>query len=329
MGEAGLRQRFGRGATVVMVLASNLPDVDIVTGFFLGQEAFLFRRMLTHSVFGIGVFAAMFAFLFKWFYPHISWRVHFGLTALGMGVHVFFDLVNSYGVVLFYPLSRQRFELAWIFIIDLVLWGLLIFPVLLRPIKAPWANSRKLFQLSMAGVAVYVAVCGLAHARAASLLRHVYAKEEVMPEFHYVFPEVFGPHRFRGVVKGGEKYRTYLIHLISETSEFLEEYWTDENKPEVRAVRATEAVSRLEWFYKAPVWQILDKTPAWFQPYPTKNVLQIKASNGSKYAVFDLRFKSALLNADRTPFAFWFQGTSLTCVEEKPIGNVPGKMRKG
>ena len=109
MAKSGLSEKFGRGTTLVLVVASNLPDIDVAASLWGGQ-GFLARRMITHSVFGVPILAAAAALLFRRIYPHFSWKALFGLCLLGLGVHVFFDLVNSYGVVLLYPLSRTRFE---------------------------------------------------------------------------------------------------------------------------------------------------------------------------------------------------------------------------
>jgi len=114
MANAGLKQRFGRGTVVVMALASNLPDVDLLWSLLGGGDGMMGRRMFTHSIAGIPVLAVAAASIFRLRYKNISWRALFGLSLLAMAVHVFFDLVNSYGVVALYPFSLARFELAWV-----------------------------------------------------------------------------------------------------------------------------------------------------------------------------------------------------------------------
>jgi len=121
LANAGLKNRFGKGTLLFMAVASNLPDLDVFWAKFMGGPSFLHRRMLTHSVLGIPLLALAAAFLFHLKYKHISVRHFFGMGLLAIGVHVFYDLANSYGVVLLYPFSKMRFELAWVFIIDLVL----------------------------------------------------------------------------------------------------------------------------------------------------------------------------------------------------------------
>lgn len=285
IGEAGLRKRLGRGTTLILAIASNLPDSDVIWASFQGGEAFLFRRMFTHSIFGIPLIAAIAALLFRLLYKHISWRALFGLCFLGMGVHIFFDLINSYGVVLLYPLSLQRFELAWVFIIDLILWGILVSPFLISML---WRHRLEKFtRISLMLLLSYVSFCGLARFQAAKILAQIAAKESQVPNFLYVFPEALGPHRFRGVIREGDEYRMYMIHILSGRYELKERFHTDENSSEVQAIRSREEARRLEWFFKAPVWR--------------------RDNEKGIFEVFDLRFKSFVLDWRKVPFAFKFK----------------------
>jgi inner membrane protein len=283
MGEAGLRRKLGRGTTLILAVASNLPDLDAIWALFSRGEALLFRRMFTHSIFGIPIIAAVAAFLFHLLYKHISWRAFFGLCLLGMGVHVFFDLINSYGVVLLYPLSLKRFELAWVFIIDLILWGILVFPFLISTLWKHWLE--KLARISLILTFTYVALCCLGRFQAATILHQIVVKEGLTPNFLYVFPEALGPHRFRGVIREGDEYQMYIIYLLSGRYELKERFHTEENASEVQAIRLRKEVRRLEWFFKAPVWRRV-----------SENVFE----------VFDLRFKSIVLPWRKAPFAFRF-----------------------
>jgi inner membrane protein len=289
MGEAGLRRKLGRGTTLTLAVASNLPDLDAVLAFFSGGEALLFRRMFTHSVFGIPIIAALAAFLFHLLYKHISWRALFGLCLLGMGVHVFFDLINSYGVVLLYPLSLKRFELAWVFIIDLILWGILVLPFLISMLWKHWLE--KLTRIALMLMFTYVAFCGLARFQATRILNQIAVKEGLTPNFVYVFPEALGPHRFRGVVREGEEYQMYMIYILSGRYGLKERFHTEENSSEAQVIRLRKEVRRLEWFFKAPVWK--------------------KVSEKGVFEVFDLRFKSLVLEWRKVPFGFRFKSDSI------------------
>jgi len=289
MAQAGLSRRFGKGTLLTLVVASNLPDMDWLMTLFGDGYAFLDRRMITHSILGVPLIAAAAASLFRLRVKHISWKALFGLILLGMGVHVLFDLVNSYGVVLFYPLSLKRWELAWIFIIDLTLWGLLIAPLILSRIRSPWTDLQKLSRISLTAIGVYVAFCGLGRARANTLLRKTAVEQHIRPEFSYVFPEALGAHRFRGILKEDNRYSLYLIHVLNGKIEHAASFKTDEDSTLVQKMRKKEFPSKLDWFYKAPVWKIVSQTQ-------------------EQVEVFDLRFKSLTLKGRHTPFAYRLNG---------------------
>jgi membrane-bound metal-dependent hydrolase YbcI (DUF457 family) len=299
MARAGLAQRFGRGTTLVLAVASNLPDVDgLWTMAGLGDSHFS-RRMLTHSLPGFLLIGAVAATCFQWFYRNQTWRALFGLTVLGMIVHVFFDLINSYGVVLLYPFDRTRFELAWVFIIDLVLLGLLLTPLGLGPLLKRHLNPMRLWQASLAGVALYVAACGVARWQAERVLDQTVRQQGLVPEFRYVFPEALGPHRFRGVLKEPEgPYQVYLIHVLSREAVLRAEFRTDQEHPAVRQARASDKGRKVEWFFMAPVWELMNGG--------LPNNKFPEASNGHVCSVYDLRFYNIVANR-RIPFRYGFQ----------------------
>jgi membrane-bound metal-dependent hydrolase YbcI (DUF457 family) len=304
MANAGLAQRFGRGTVLVMAVASNLPDLDAILVLTSGHEAPLERRTLTHSLIGLPLLALAGATIFRWFYQHISWRVLFGLCLLAMAVHLFFDLVNSYGVVLLYPFSRGRFELAWVFIIDLILLGLLLGPLVSRRFLRKWISLQQLSRISIACIALYVGFCALGRAQAGRILERMAALEGIRPQFSYVFPEALGPHRFRGVLKEESQYKLYLIPWLSGEAELIGEFATDENDPLVQQARASKTGERLEWFFKAPVWRRIEDSPG-ANPHPTGEREQDFVPEGI-CKVFDLRFQSVVFNRGN-PFVFRFR----------------------
>ena len=298
MARAGLAQRFGKGTTLVLAVASNLPDIDALWVLAGQGDSHLSRRLLTHSVPGLLLLAVASATVFRWFYQHLAWKTLFGLSLLAMTVHVFFDLVNSYGVVLFYPFNRTRFEFAWVFIIDLAILGLLLAPAGLGPLLKRRVQPASLWRASLVGVALYVAVCAGARAQAERVLRNLVTAEQATPELTYVFPEPLGPRLFRGVIKEpGGGYKVYLIRVLSGAAELQAEFPTDEQHPVVRQARASDKGQRLEWFFKAPVWELLDS------PGHTH---ELAAPTDEHLCVaYDLRFFSLVLDRG-VPFRYQF-----------------------
>jgi membrane-bound metal-dependent hydrolase YbcI (DUF457 family) len=263
MAHAFFRRRLGPRAVTILAVASNLPDVDVAVHFTLDPTAVLLRRTFGHSVLLFPLWAALLAWLFGRRHRDLSRRRLFGVCLLGAAVHVFFDLVNSFGVVLLWPFSDARPELAIIFIIDLILTGVLLAPLLLSSPRAMRARLGSLSRISLAVAAAYVLFCGALRIAAAGELGRELARDQpegaarpVAVDFSYVFPEPFGPHRWRGVARRGDEYRIYLIRPLSGSIERRGEQRTDAGDPRVEAARATRLGRRMERFFKAPVWRI-------------------------------------------------------------------------
>lgn len=286
LAQAGFSRRYGKGTTALMAIASNLPDLDALVLFYPGWDAILYRRMLTHSIVGLPMLAAAAAWVFRLFFKQMSWPAAFGLCLLAMLVHVFFDLINSFGVVLFYPFDLTRHELAWLFIIDLILWGLLLVPFILLRVKKWQPNASFFWRVSLTGVFIYIILCGLGRRQALTQLKNVAKESQIQAAWIYVFPEAFGPWHFRGVIKEGSQIKFYLLHNLIQKAELKEIYVTQEHDPEVQNMRLSFEARRLEWFFKAPVWQ--------------------RDENGV-IKVFDLRFRSLLLQSRGQPFVFYLK----------------------
>jgi membrane-bound metal-dependent hydrolase YbcI (DUF457 family) len=264
-----------RGSLPILAIASNLPDLDAVVHLTGDPAAVLMRRTFGHSLFLVPLWSLALALVLRRFWPGRGLRAIYGMTLLGACVHLLFDLINSFGVVLLWPASDWRPELAIVFIIDFALTGLLALPLLivaarprLRPLLPP------LSRLSLACVALYLLFCGANRALAAGLL----ARETREPvDFSYVFPEPLGPHRWRGVLRRGDEYRLYLIHSLTGRVEPAGTIRTDGSEPRVAAARRTPFGRRLDAFFKAPVWRLARTVTATVTAY-------------------DLRFQSLVLH---------------------------------
>ncbi|MGA2237855.1 MAG: metal-dependent hydrolase [Candidatus Bathyarchaeia archaeon] len=111
--EVGTRtMRFG------IIWGSMIPDIDLLISIVIiaaggnMQQALAPHRTLTHSFFTILAVALIGFLLWK---TAISKSVGGGLfgIAIGMFVHVLFDLPYEVGVSFLWPLTSQRFGLFW------------------------------------------------------------------------------------------------------------------------------------------------------------------------------------------------------------------------
>src|SRR4051794_35697378 len=98
---AGL-DRWSPYAATTAVIASNLPDIDIVTA--LGSTATYIdqHRGITHSCIGVPVLSLLLALVIwkiseKRGPPTSLWRL-FVIALIAMSTHPFLDWMNTYGV---------------------------------------------------------------------------------------------------------------------------------------------------------------------------------------------------------------------------------------
>jgi inner membrane protein len=296
LGNAFFRRRTGRESVPVLALASNLPDLDGVVMLTGHPATVAFRRTFGHSLFLVPVWSLLLALLLRRYYPRLRLPTLFGLTLLGAVVHLFFDLINSFGVVLLWPFSDWRPELATVFIVDLFLTSLLALPLLLALVPRLRRHLAPLSRAATAAVAIYLFVCSGGRALAGEALAREAACSTRAPDFVYIFPEALGPHRWRGVIREGEAYRVYLVHSFSGKVELKDRVETHPADEEVVRARRTSLGRRLDGFFKAPVWHVR-------RNLPEGGGLPAEAA---EVTASDLRFRSLVL--DRPPvFTFCFR----------------------
>ena len=141
-----VRAGLGRstpGATAAMVIASNAPDLDIVSAITGGAVPYLAaHRGPTHGL--LGVFGlALLSALIVWGVQRMrgrteSWRALAGLTGValaGTTLHVLMDLPTSYGVRLLSPFDTTWYALDWLPIVDVYLWAVLIAGIVIATLR--------------------------------------------------------------------------------------------------------------------------------------------------------------------------------------------------
>lgn len=251
---AGLAKRCGPGTTATLAIASNLPDVDVLWAVWDPIDRFVLRRQHSHSLVALPVLAAALALVVWWRRRDRPWTTLFGLSALGVALHLLFDLVNAFGVVLLWPFSDRRFELGCVFIVDLAVWSLMGLPLLIARKLPSDAARLRLWRSAVALLFAYAASCFAAQLRAEAI-----ARRELGPTAEFrLFPEPLGPFSFRAAWRTGDVWRIYRIRPFAGTLEQADLVSTDTDHPRVVEVRATPAGRRLEWFMAAPAWRVKD-----------------------------------------------------------------------
>ena len=215
IGEAGLKRRVRHGNAVLMV-ASNLPDVDVLA-FATGVPAVAIRRGWTHGVLSWAVLPVLLAGLVmaieRMRSPRYgsatpspsSFRALLLLSWIGVVIHVLMDWLNNYGVRLLLPFSPQWFYGDSVFIVDVWLWLVLGIGVSAARRHARPAAATLALGISLAYVAAMIW-------SAAAARQHVLdawiAQQGSPPRALMVGPVPVTPFHRAVIVDTGDAYRT-------------------------------------------------------------------------------------------------------------------------
>ncbi len=131
LASAGLR-RAGRGTTAALVIASNIPDIEVLTAFTGGRVSYLaVHRGPTHGPLALAL--ALVAAGVVWLAQRARGRrggaasVGALVAAATIGVvgHVLMDLATSYGTRVLSPFQQTWYGVDWMPIVDVYLWMVL------------------------------------------------------------------------------------------------------------------------------------------------------------------------------------------------------------
>jgi membrane-bound metal-dependent hydrolase YbcI (DUF457 family) len=136
-------ERAGRVARWAVLLGSIFPDIDVVAKPFDPDDFATIRvhRTVTHSLVCLPVWSLLLAALTAWYCRRRNIPAP-GRTALtllygfGIGLHILFDCITSFGTLVWSPISWTRISWDWTFIVDLALTGVLLYFLLLGWVAA-------------------------------------------------------------------------------------------------------------------------------------------------------------------------------------------------
>ncbi|MDJ0652641.1 MAG: metal-dependent hydrolase [Xanthomonadales bacterium] len=130
------KARFGRST---LIIAANLPDIDVAAMFWGGAAAYGFRRGITHGLPALVVLPVILALLMlalSRLRPardgvDSSFRCLLLLSAIGVVSHPMLDWLNTYGMRWLMPMVDQWYYGDTLFIVDWMMWLILATGLLL------------------------------------------------------------------------------------------------------------------------------------------------------------------------------------------------------
>ncbi|HRP97236.1 MAG TPA: metal-dependent hydrolase [Rhodocyclaceae bacterium] len=202
-----VRRRVAAG-----LAAAAFPDADFALRLIDTITYLNWHQGITHSLVMLPVWALLFAHLFARLDPaHPRWRAYYGPASLGLAIHIAGDLITAYGLMLFAPLSTQRFSLPLAFVIDtqitaIIVCGLLGAALLPRV-------GRAIGALALAALGGYVAFLALQQ-RHALAVGEAYASALGLPDVAiHALPQPPSPFNWKTIIAGGDTYHVANVGL--------------------------------------------------------------------------------------------------------------------
>jgi inner membrane protein len=262
----GFLGRGEKGATLMMILAANAPDMDAASGF-RGALVYLdVHRGYTHSLACAPVLALAPLLVARLVArARIGWSTYLACLA-GVLSHLLLDWTNVYGIRLLLPFSPRWLRLDITDIIDpwilLILIAALAAPALVGLVSSEIA-SRKVpapvrgwAQFALAAVLLYDGGRWVLHQRALAVLgAHLYAGG--LPIRVTATPGRISPWRWRGIVEGDGFVYQVPVDLSGEFDPGAgrADYPTVSSTA-IDAVRRTEAFQAFASFNQLPFWRV-------------------------------------------------------------------------
>jgi inner membrane protein len=195
--------------------ACAAPDLDIVVSFF-GPVAYLENhRGVTHSL----ILLPLWALLYSWILANIlreprGWRALYGITAMGLALHVAGDVITTYGTMILAPFSDWRAQIGTTFIIDPWFSGIIVAGL---AASAVLRRSRWPAAAACALLAGYVGFQYLQKEKAIQFAGR-YARERGIRDASVnVQPRPVSPFNWTVFVSDAEAHRFANVNLVRET----------------------------------------------------------------------------------------------------------------
>lgn len=264
LARAGLDRACPRAAWLI-VLAANIPDLDIATRL-AGSVAYLnYHRHLTHSLAALPLVALLPVLVLRLFARQLPWRNAYLLSLAGAASHLALDGLNHYGVRYLLPFSGRWFRLDSTYVVDAWLLTALLLSVAApllsglvgAEIGARKSPSRLPAILALCFLVVYNGGRKLLHDQAVAVLdARIYAGEA--PRRVAAFPSPLNPWRWRGVVEGAGLFMVYDLNLRKEFDPGAGQiFYQPDPTPAIETARRSEAFGALLRFADFPLWTVL------------------------------------------------------------------------
>lgn len=250
-------------ATLLMILAANVPDIDIVALQGGALKYLEWHRGYTHSLCCLPLMASLpVLFVAAIYRRRLPWLRAWLLCCAGVGSHVLMDWTNSYGVRLVLPFSSRWFYSdlnslfdEWILAVLLfaAVWPLLS-GLVSSEIGYPAPAGRGIAVFALAFFVLFDTGRAVLHQRAiAELNARLY--DNAPPVTTAALPESSTPFRWTGIVETVNTYRLNAMNVLRDFDpERAEIFYKPSITPTLENAKQTEPFRYFLYFARFPVW---------------------------------------------------------------------------
>jgi inner membrane protein len=265
LSRAGLN-RFSTRPALVLMLAANVPDIDVASLIGGPLDYLHYHRWYTHAI----AMAPLMAILPVLFVCALeksfkAWKSAYILSLIGVASHLLLDWTNSYGIRLLLPFSAQWLHLditnvvdIWIWLVLLIaLFGPMLGGLVSSEIGAKPGTGRSMAVLALALVLAYDYGRFLLHQRAvADLENRVYSGQS--PRVVGVFPSgAANPVTWAGWVRTSDRSIRLPINLLQPFDpEVGTSFYVPDASPAMDAAAKTPVFREFISFALYPLWRM-------------------------------------------------------------------------
>ncbi|WP_243545823.1 metal-dependent hydrolase [Pseudodesulfovibrio tunisiensis] len=259
LGAQAARRWFSREPLLYAfcIAAALLPDADVLFTNSNPEHNLLYHRGVSTSLFGWPIMAMILSALYKPFTRSASYGKILVLALFVILLHIWLDLITSYGTQLLAPFSTQRFTLDGVFIIDPFYTGVMLLCII---VGAFWQTNRKI--LGMLGL-IWIVAYPLWNMATAERIHKRLSRElawhgETYDRLH-VLPDALSPIYWKIIRENGDGYSLTTLNLLDEDREYPDMHFNRASSEELEHLGKQESMfNTFAWFAR---WPFRDQQP--------------------------------------------------------------------
>ncbi len=269
LSRAGLNRLHPR-ASLILMIAANIPDCDLITVIGGAASYFQFHRGISHALIALPVMAILPPLIARVFTRKqpFPWLSAWLISLVGVASHSLLDYTNAYGIRLWLPFNDAWPMLSINNIMDVWIWTILIVatlaPMLGSLVGSEIGEKRNRFPgrtwaiLALSLIVLYNTGRWFAHQEAIRVQSaRIYNGES--PRRVFAYPDKMNPLVWQGIVETGGTYASHTVDLRRSFEPESRVVYKPDVTPAIEAAAKLPEFRTLTGFAKTILWR---STPA-------------------------------------------------------------------